>query len=304
MRLRFFVAGLVAVSSAAFLTAPAISQPAKAQSEPKPLVAPFSEADANKARTEWAKFLKIPETKSLDLGKGVKLDMVLIPPGVFKMGTPKAVRDDEALRMADQVHHYVRLTHPFYMALTETNQEQFAAVMGANPSWFSKGGGGAGKVKGKDTSKYPVEQVSWYDALMFCQKTKVQGLRIPTEAEWEYACRAGTQTNFALGQAITVKEANFNDELHRTARVASYRENNFGLFDMHGNVLEWCLDGYLIQYEKLPAIDPFQLEARGRRIARGGSWYGNAEDCRSATRFNFWDDLHYNDVGFRVVLLP
>ena len=187
------------------------------------------------------------------------------------MGTPKAVRDDEAPRMADQVHHYVRLTHPFYMALTETNQEQFAAVMGANPSWFSKGGGGAGKVKGKDTSKYPVEQVSWYDALMFCQKTKVQGLRIPTKAEWEYACRAGTQTNFALGQAITVKEANFNDELHRTARVASYRENNFGLFDMHGNVLEWCLDGYLIQYEKLPAIDPFNwkpgaLHGRARRF--------------------------------------
>jgi formylglycine-generating enzyme required for sulfatase activity len=279
----------------AFMATPASSQPLKAQ-EPARLRAPFTEAEAKAARAEWAKFRNVPETKSVELGKGVKLELVLIPPGIFKMGTPRIAKDDE-------YPHDVLISQPFYMAVTETTQEQYAAIAGKNPSWFQKGEGGADKVQGKDTAKFPVEKVSWGEALEFCVNSGIRGVRIPTEAEWEYACKAGTNTLYSFGNAITLKQANFNDELHRTEKVGSYPANNFGLFDMHGNVLEWCWDGYRADYEKLPSINPVEERSNGRRILKGGSWYGYNFDCRSGNRFYFWDDFHYMDCGFRIVVM-
>jgi len=245
----------------------AFSQTPKAQGEPKLLVAPFTQAEAKKARSEWATFLKVPETRSLDLGKGVKLDLILIPPGVFKMGSPKGEAED------DETQHEVEITKAFYMAVHETTQEQYTVVMGANPSAFQNGGLHAEKLVGKDTSKFPAECVSWDAASRFCQKSEVKGMRLPTEAQWEYACRAGTQTKYHFGDEITDKKANFNggSKLGRTEKVGSYPENGFGLFDMHGNVWEWCLDGYRKDYEKLHSKDPIenQSDVRVLRVVLG-----------------------------------
>jgi formylglycine-generating enzyme required for sulfatase activity len=150
-------------------------------SPPSLLHAPFTKEQAEKARAEWAAYLKVPERKQLDLGKGAKLDLVLIPPGQFRMGT----EGDKG----NEVAHDVTITKPFYMAVTETTQEQYEAVTGKNPSCFSAKGGGKPKlVPGTDTSNYPVELVSWVDADAFGKKI---GARLPTEAQQRNSKRNG-----------------------------------------------------------------------------------------------------------------
>jgi eukaryotic-like serine/threonine-protein kinase len=266
-------------------------------SPPALLRAPFTKAQADEARKDWAKYEEVPERKQLELPKGVKLELALIPPGQFRMGTEGNPKE--------QVAHDVTITRPFFMAVTETTQEQYEAVIGKNPSFFTTKGIGKGKLApGTDSSKFPVEGVSWFDAEGF---SKAIGAQLPTEAQWEYACRAGTTTNFHFGQAIKATDANFADAgLERPNRVASYQANAFGLFDMHGNVQEWCRDWYAEKTDDLGERDPERTskQAESRRVMRGGAWNSNAFNWRSAQRWlGSAPDVRNGSYGFRVVML-
>src|SRR5262249_13994061 len=151
----------------------------------------------------------------------------------------------------------------------------YREVMGSNPSWFSAGGGGRKAVEGMETADFPVENVTWKEAVAFCTKLSARAeerkagrvYRLPTEAEWEYACRAGTKTPFSFGRSLSSRQANFDGtkpygaargkSLGRPAPVGSYRPNAWGLFDMHGNVFQWCADWYAKDYyENSPRRDP------------------------------------------------
>jgi formylglycine-generating enzyme required for sulfatase activity len=184
-------------------------------------------------------------------------------------------------------------------------QEQYEAVMGNNPSDF----------KGK---KRPVEQVSWDDANEFCQKLSQKTgkkYRLPSEAEWEYACRAGTTTPFHFGETITTDVANYNGNYtyasapkgvyrQKTTDVGSFPANNFGLYDLHGNVWEWCADIWHENYNGAPS-DGSIWESGGdntQRLLRGGSWNSDPRRCRCENRVRYYPDLRDNDFGFRLVL--
>ena len=199
-----------------------------------------------------------PKEEVSDLGKGVKLEMVLIPAGKFVMGSPK----DEKDRDVGEDQHEVILTKAFYMGKYEVTQNQWESVMGGNPS----------KDKG---AKLPVTNVSWNDCQEFIKKLNAKGkgeYRLPTEAEWEYSCRAGTKTAYSFGNAIAPKDANYKDaNIGRSVAVGSYKANVFGLYDMHGNVWEWCEDWYG-GYGKGAAIDPKGPNSGEGRVLRGGSF--------------------------------
>jgi formylglycine-generating enzyme required for sulfatase activity len=203
----------------------------------------------------------------------VGMKLVTVPKGKFKMGSLEA----ETGRDSDEgPQHEVEITQPFQMGAYEVTQEEYQKVMGTNPSYFSAGGGGAARVAGMDTKRFPVENVSWDDAQAFCRKLSElpaekkagRSYRLPTEAEWEHACRAGTTTAFHYGASLTSTQANMyglspyggakaGPNLQRTEKVGSYRPNAFGLYDMHGNVLEWCQDWFDTTYYRTgPRVDP------------------------------------------------
>ena len=186
----------------------------------------------------------------------------------------------------EQPQHRVKITKPFYMGVYVVTQAQYEAVMGANPSYF----------KGESN---PVEKVSWNDAVEFCKKLSAktgQTVRLPTEAEWEYACRAGTTTPFNTGETISTDQANYNGNFtygsgskgeyrQKTVAVGSFAPNALGLYDMHGNVWEWCQDWYDAGYYKnSPTDDPPGPEKGESRVLRGGSWNSDPRSCRSAVR--------------------
>ena len=245
------------------------------------------------------------------------MKLMLIPAGKFIMGSPK----DEKERSSAEEQHEVSITKPFYLGVYVVTQAEYEKVMGNNPSYFSAKGGGKASVKDMDTGQFPVEQVSWDDAVAFCKKLselpkeKKAGLvyRLPTEAEWEYACRAGTKTPFHYGDSLSSKQANFNGGfpyggadkgpyLERTAKVGTYAANAFGLYDMHGNVWEWCQDWYDASYYKnSPKEDPPGPAQASDRVVRGGGWDGRGRFCRSA--FRDWSEpgRRDDDLGFRVV---
>jgi formylglycine-generating enzyme required for sulfatase activity len=231
------------------------------------------------------------------------LKFVLLKPGSFMMGSPY----DEAYRDNDEDQHEVNITKAFYMQPTEITQKQWKAVMGENPSKF--------KVCGDDC---PVENVSWEDVEKFIVKLnrmlKTDKYRLPTEAEWEYACRAGTTTPFSYGQCLSSRQANF-DNTHpmkacpkgsyeeKTVPVASFAPNAWGLYDMHGNVWEWCQD-WKGEYPSGLVSDSYVASSGKHRVTRGGSWYNGAGDCRSANRGSGAPDFHNNNLGFRLVKSP
>jgi formylglycine-generating enzyme required for sulfatase activity len=250
----------------------------------------------------------------------IGMRLALIPAGKFVMGSP--VTEEE--RDPEELAHEVEISRPFYLGAHEVTQAQFQEVMGKNPSFFQgKNGGGP---------DHPADQVQWNDAVEFCRK--LSGLpaekkagrvyRLPTEAEWEYACRAGTATPFHSGKVLSSKQANFNGNypysgaargpyLEQTAKVGSYPANAWGLHDMHGNVWEWCQDWYDPDYYKRsPRQDP-QGPDKGVvptgfrnqffRVVRGGCWLEEGRGCRSAYRFRLMPDERYRWVGFRVVCL-
>jgi formylglycine-generating enzyme required for sulfatase activity len=228
---------------------------------------------------------------SLDVGGGVKMELVLILPGQFEMGS------DDGNPNVRPVHT-VKISRSFYMGKYVVTQTQYEKVMGKNPSHF----------KGENL---PVEMVSYIDADEFCKKaSKLAGkpIRLPTEAEWEFACRAGTKTKFNTGEnEAALEQAGWfkgNSE-DRTHPVGLKRPNAWGLYDMHGNVWQWCQDWYGEDYYvKAPAEDPRGPTQGARRVLRGGSWLSSPVYCRSAARGMYDPGGRGIDVGFRVVVVP
>ena len=221
-----------------------------------------------------------------DLGKGVKLEMVLIPAGKFVMGSPES----EKGRYDDETQYEVTLTKSYYMGKYVVTQEQWKSVMRKNPS----------SIKG---ANLPVTDVSWNDCKNFIKK--LNGItkgkyRLPTEAEWEYACRGGTTTAYSFGYDITPKDANYKDSnISRPLAVGSYMPNAFGLYDMHGNVMEWCED-WEADYPKGAVIDPKGPAKGERRVLRGGSCFDFESGASSSDRGYYTPATRYDFVGFRL----
>ncbi|MFN6560961.1 MAG: SUMF1/EgtB/PvdO family nonheme iron enzyme [Nostoc sp. ChiSLP01] len=241
-----------------------------------------------------------------DLGNGVILEMVSIPGGTFIMGSP----ENEG-KTNESPQHQVKVS-AFFMGKYEITQAQYEAIMGTNPSYFRTNG-----------ANRPVECVSWNDAVEFCQKLSQKTrrtYRLPSEAEWEYACRAGTTTPFYFGETITVDLANYNGNYtyasapkgeyrKQTTPVGSFPPNAFGLYDMHGLVWEWCQDNRHHNYQGAPTDGSAWLQTGlfsnllSDRVMRGGSWGFLPEGCRSANRKSDGANIRFNSIGFRVVLV-
>ncbi|MBO4714714.1 MAG: formylglycine-generating enzyme family protein, partial [Verrucomicrobia bacterium] len=247
----------------------------------------------------------------------VPLDLIWIDPGTFMMGSP----EDELGRNDDETQHQVTLTQGYWLGKYEVTQAQYEAVMGENPSWF----------KGVDL---PVEMLSWNDAMAFCTKlTEIERAAgrlpegyeytLPTEAQWEYACRAGTTTALNSGKNLSDEDqcpemdevgwyvynsgeydsdGNWADN-GKTFPVGQKQPNAWGLYDMHGNVYEWCLDWYG-DYPASSVTDPKGPGEGTYRVMRGGCWYEAAFGCRSACRNCCNLDDSYYELGFRVALAP
>jgi formylglycine-generating enzyme required for sulfatase activity len=249
--------------------------------------------DAQAILGEARKLVEQEEKKKLilDCGDGVRMTLRLIPPGEFMMGSPNG----EAQRDSDEGPvHRVHIVRPFYMGIHEVTQEQWQAVMGSNPANF----------KG---AKNPVECVSWNESQEFCKRASLKTgltLRLPTEAEWEYACRAGTTTRFSFGDsdnALRDYAWYGENSSNQTHPVGQKKPNAWGLYDMHGNVWEWCqsLDKPYAYREDDGRED---LAAGGVRVLRGGSWSGDPGNCRSANRGRNDPTYRIGDSGFRVVV--
>ena len=256
-----------------------------------------------------------PEISGITNSIGMKFK--LIPADEFMMGIADATED---LIMAfpgtkpewfedERPQHRVRIAKPFCLGVTEVTQEQYQKVMGKNPSWFSRTGKGAGRVKGMDTSSFPVENVSQEDAVEFCRKlTALDGRahRLPTEAEWEYACRAGTVSRWCFGDDLghlwEYAWAGHN-AFDAPQPAAQKKPNAWGLYDMHGNVMEWCSDWYCEDYYvSSPEDNPAGPAVGSLRVVRGGSFSVGAKECRAASRSWELPTFRFCDLGFRVVL--
>ena len=247
------------------------------------------------------------------------MKLVLIPAGEFLMGSPDS---DKEASEEEKPQHRVRLTQPFYLGMTEVTQEQFKRVMGRNPSFFSAGGEGKHRVKG-DTRRLPVETVSWDEAIEFCNKLSEReglksyyqsgerdqsggdGYRLPTEAEWEYACRAESMTRYCFGddpaEGLSRYACYELNSQGRTDPVGQKRPNAFSLYDMHGNVSEWCQDGYSTDYyQGSPAEDPQGPSGVSERVVRGGCWAGFEPTATSTYRYGDKPGARINFQGFRV----
>jgi formylglycine-generating enzyme required for sulfatase activity len=233
------------------------------------------------------------------LGHGITLEMIAIPGGTFLMGAPKGESDDD-----ERPQHEVTIP-PFFMGKYPVTQEQWKAVMGSLPPCRCPG------------DKRPIDRVSWEDAVKFCQRLSNQierSYNLPSEAQWEYACRAGTTTPFYFGETLTADVANYNGEFtywaepkgiyrHEALEVGSLPPNTFGLYNMHGTIWEWCADPWHPDYTGAPT-DGSVWEAGGDpslRIVRGGSWHDNPQICRSATRLKLNPAAGEDFVGFRIV---
>lgn len=242
------------------------------------------------------------------LSRGVLLELVLIPAGSFEMGSAAS---EEGRGSDEGPQRQVKLS-AFLMGRYPVTQAQYETIMGRNPAKFK----GANR---------PVEQVSWQEAREFCQRLSQKTgrtYRLPSQAEWEYACRAGTVTPFSFGPTLTTALANCDSDddnpnrdqpagqpLKQTTEVGQYAPNGFGLYDMHGNVWEWCLDSYVDSYRNAPTDGSAQTDNsswgnrdRARyRVLRGGSWYNGPGLCRSANRIRRKLDDRNASAGFRVV---
>ena len=230
--------------------------------------------------------------------KGVEQVLRWIEPGRFMMGSPES----EAKRGNNELEHEVILTKGYWLADTACTQELWEAVMGENPSNFKQGAG------------YPVEKVSWNDCEEFLQKINslVPELKLclPTEAQWEYACRAGTPTPFSFGDTITTEQVNYNGNYpyagrrkgeyrQKTVAVKSVPSNPWGLYEMHGNVYEWCSD-WFDDYPATSMVDPMGPLEGVSRVQRGGSWVSGGRFVRSAYRAGGGPSFRYDYSGFRL----
>jgi serine/threonine protein kinase/formylglycine-generating enzyme required for sulfatase activity len=292
---------------------------------PAPAIAPFDAEQAGKHQQAWAAHLGLPVEYRNSLGMRFRL----IPPGEYVMGSPPeeitealtAAREplcQECIR-SGAPQHRVRITQPFYLSAHEVTQRDYEAVQRANPAYF------------KQKPDHPIETVRWGDAIEFCVKLSEQeklkphyvhegrrwelqadgGYRLPTEAEWEFACRAGTTTKFSTGDSDErlLEAAWFGPNGNgRTHAVGTRQANPFGLFDMHGNVWEWCQDewdpSYYDQFADSIAVDSPgpQTQAMVHRVTRGGCWMWGAGRCRSSYRDHSDPLGAMHVIGFRVVL--
>ena len=239
---------------------------------------------------------------TLDLGNNVTMKLVLIPAGKFMMGSP----EDEKDRLPDENPHEVTITKPYYMGVFSVTQAQWTAVMGAGP-W-------KGKDYVKEEATCPATFISWDDAAEFCgkfSKTAGRNVRLPTEAQWEYACRAGSKTRFYYGDdpdysklgdyAWYSKNAADGGEKYAHP-VGLKKPNDWGLYDMHGNVWQWCSNWYEGSYAHAKETDPQGLATGTNRVLRGGSWIYIPRSCRSAIRYGTDPLLRICSIGFRVVV--
>jgi formylglycine-generating enzyme required for sulfatase activity len=264
-------------------------------------------------RKKQQKFMNLEEIKDLaleDLANDTQLEMMLIPGGTFIMGSPK---EEENSMDSERPQHEVTI-EPFFMGKYQVTQAQWRFVaqlpqvnreLEQDPSHF----------KGDNR---PVEQVSWEDAVEFCDRLSQytgRTYRLPSEAEWEYACRAGSAKPFAFGDTITTNEVNYDGNYTygnapkgeyrgRTTPVGTFQPNAFGLYDMHGNVWEWCQDSWHSNYKGAPTDGSAWLdneESSNRKLLRGGSWFNYPANCRSAFRYDNDLDYRIGNFGFRVV---
>ncbi|MEX0585232.1 MAG: formylglycine-generating enzyme family protein, partial [Pirellulales bacterium] len=314
---------------------------------PPPAIAPFDATQARKHQEAWAKHLGVPVEYTNSLG----MKFVLIPPGEFTMGSPPSEIDNEekqlveyyqtaAKRAVDLVksqgpQHRVILTQPFYFGVFETTQSAYESAMGINPSSFAKTGSNreqAAKVAGLETANFPAEMVSWYDTVELCNelseieshpaayvftssgvgRIRESGYRLPTEAEWEFACRAGTTTRYWFGDdphAVDVAGWSGGNSGGRPRVVGQRQANPFGLYDTLGNVSEWCHDFWGPAYYEQSteaAIDPRGPESSSdyfsRRSLRGGDWLHSPPGCSSSARAALAAFYTGNRSGCRLAL--
>jgi formylglycine-generating enzyme required for sulfatase activity len=238
------------------------------------------------------------EDKTISLSDEVSMEMVWVKAGTFEMSAQDGQNSD------DEVAHSATLKRDFYIGRTEVTQAQWIAVMGSNPSYF------------KVEKERPVEQVSWYEAMEFCEKLNDSGkapkgwkFTLPTETQWEYAARGGKKSEGYKysGSDIIDEVAWYTDNANGTHPVGQKEANELGLYDMSGNVWEWCLDDYQNKSDKLTAeFSRGNDKSDSRRVNRGGSWlqFGGAWFCRSASRYSTGPSARSNDLGFRVALVP
>ena len=296
---------------------------------PSPAVAPFDAQKAKEHQENWAKHLGVP----VDLTNSIGMKLVLIPPGEFTMGSPKELIEEELKTpgiegwykeclASEGPQHRVRITKPFYLGTYLVTQEEYQRVVGTNPSAFSATGDCKGRVAGQDTKRFPVENVSWDDAVGFCRKLSDlpeegamgRAYRLPSEAQWEYACRAGStgRFSFSLGGSGISKESeeqklsgygwiNGNSGGMPHA-VGGKQASPWGLFDMYGNMNQWCQD-WLDKdyYAKSATDDPTGPPGGSAHVVRGGTCSEQPRGCRSACRHLPGD--YGSSLGFRVSLV-
>jgi formylglycine-generating enzyme required for sulfatase activity len=308
---------------------------------PEPLIAPTSDGAAQQCQENWAKYIGSEVTIENSIG----MVFNIVPPGEFTMGLPESWVDSigrDHLYDDDAPEHRVRLTQPFYVSVCETTQLQWQNVMGTNPSEFSERGRERDEIQGMNTANFPVEMVSWYDCVQFCNAlSRLEGLdeyyeiipasyegrfdvtirggngyRLLTEAEWEYACRAGTTTEFYFGTSCNGQEANIDGRFPHKSIIAgpnmdmpipvgNYAPNAFGLYDMSGNVREWCWDcGVSFGEPAGLAIDPVFSAGDETRVCRGGYWHGVGRDAMSGSRGYGSPHHAHKSTGFRIARNP
>ena len=239
-----------------------------------------------------------------EITNSVGMKLVLIPKGSFKMGLSEYM---EVLARGE-LQHEVTISKDYYLGVTEVTQGQYEKVIGTNPSYFQKQ-----VTSEEDRSLHPVEQVSWADAVEFCktlselpeEKKAGRVYRLPTEAEWEYACGAGTRAVYSFFEAQSLGDyawfrENSNERSHP---VGQKKANAWGLHDMYGNVWEWCNDWHG-KYPKGTISDPTGPKDGSNRVGRGGSWCDFAFDCRRAPRYGLHPSIRDSSGGFRVALSP
>ncbi|HET6422841.1 MAG TPA: formylglycine-generating enzyme family protein, partial [Planctomycetaceae bacterium] len=304
---------------------------------PKPAIAPFDTAQAKKHQEEWAAYLKVPVEYTNSLGMKFRL----IPPGEFLMGSTlneieaalKDVGEDphwQECVKSEGPQHRVTLTQPLYLGVKEVTQGEYETIASNNPSYFGPAGAGKDQLAGQKTTVYPVESVSWTDAARFCVKLSQHerldplyaerdesfelstgiGYRLPTEAEWEFACRSGTASRYSAGDSTSDLEQvgwfDRNSEL-RSHPGGELAANPFGLVDMHGNVWEWMQDGWdptwYSQHQQTKLVNPLCPFSEGTpRVLRGGNWFYKEGFCRSSNRNAVGPAFTEKFLGFRVTL--
>lgn len=304
---------------------------------PKSAIAPFDAEQARKHQEEWAAYLKVP----VEWENSIGMKFRLIPPGEYLRGSSAEeiagamnARPDDGWKTVVQgegPQHQVILIHPWYLSVFETTQENFQQVLDRSPSYYSPRGEGQAVVVGMNTSQFPVENISLLDAVEFCLKLSSResfnaqyrlagdefmsvadgdGYRLPTEAEWEFACRAGTTTSFHAGDSsdelasIGWYASNSQGHPHPVGKLSA---NAYGLYDLHGNVIEWCEDGasnFAYQaYAHASVVNPRFPRSKGATcIFRGGDFRGDSAACRSSSRDNNFPQSRHPVQGFRVVL--